>query len=578
MTIVYNWNMLLKGKDSINCSGNSFAVQHMPNINKVLYNVDQTTDTLPEERRVARKNIGYHELVGRANDSSIDETTRIAPLNNNGYVPAEYLPPYVDDVVEGYYHNGKFYKESTHTTEISGESDKIYVDISDPSKGVGYRWTGSAFILISGQDTFSFVKIGNKTISADQVMDTLEIASDTGIKLTVDETNDKFTIGHENAIQSGTIGNKGDQSGQVSINVPWADYDAQGHITGKGTQRVDIAEATTGNKGLVQLTNTVGNDDSQAITPKGVSTGIQNAIGALDGNITGSPGESNTLTAFSETDGVVNATFGPIKINANQVTAGTLPVSRGGTGQTNETNIVNKTIQAGLGDGDADVTDNTDIITSHVDGYDESARPGLFRRKATYLWNYIKSKLGIVSGKGGSFNPVYFDSDGVAQACDPKASVPYIDMSQYDHAQSLTATYIRGQTVVSWVPWTSGRREISVSSAEDVEDAIVNHGLLTEIEDYYHALGVIPYVCVPGTRIYCYESEYMTAEYGTVIMVCVGFEHKPGLGYNVMHTIRFGRSGGPGTTQYVYKHTTTKLYDMDISGTYDNSPNTVYFL
>ena len=72
----------------------------------------------------------------------------VAQLDANGKVPSSQLPSFVDDVVEGYYNasDGKFYKESTYTTEITGETGKIYVSL-DTNKT--YRWSGSAFVEIS---------------------------------------------------------------------------------------------------------------------------------------------------------------------------------------------------------------------------------------------------------------------------------------------------------------------------------------------------------------------------------------------------------------------------------------------
>lgn len=70
----------------------------------------------------------------------------LAELDADGKVPSAQLPSYVDDVIEGYLYNGKFYKESAHTTAISGEGGKIYVDLST---GVTYRWSGSTFVEIS---------------------------------------------------------------------------------------------------------------------------------------------------------------------------------------------------------------------------------------------------------------------------------------------------------------------------------------------------------------------------------------------------------------------------------------------
>ena len=67
----------------------------------------------------------------------------------NGLVRADQLPSYVDDVIEGYFHTDlKFYKEAAHTTAITGETGKIYVDIgSTPAKT--YRYSGSAYVEIN---------------------------------------------------------------------------------------------------------------------------------------------------------------------------------------------------------------------------------------------------------------------------------------------------------------------------------------------------------------------------------------------------------------------------------------------
>lgn len=70
----------------------------------------------------------------------------VAELGADGKVPSTQLPSYVDDVIEGYYYNNKFYKESTHTTEITGESGKIYVDLVTNKS---YRWSGTTYTEIA---------------------------------------------------------------------------------------------------------------------------------------------------------------------------------------------------------------------------------------------------------------------------------------------------------------------------------------------------------------------------------------------------------------------------------------------
>ena len=70
----------------------------------------------------------------------------VATLDANGKVPASQLPSYVDDVIEGYYHEGTFYEEATHTTAITPETGKIYIDLSTNKS---YRWGGSTMVEIA---------------------------------------------------------------------------------------------------------------------------------------------------------------------------------------------------------------------------------------------------------------------------------------------------------------------------------------------------------------------------------------------------------------------------------------------
>lgn len=78
-----------------------------------------------------------------------------------------------------------------------------------------------------------------------------------------------------------------------------------------------------------------------------------------------------------------------------------LSVAKGGTGQTTETNVIRETIQTGLVDkasATSDVTDATEIITTHATSGYTSSTKDLYRRPATKLWNYIKDKISSVLG------------------------------------------------------------------------------------------------------------------------------------------------------------------------------------
>ena len=110
------------------------------------------------------------ELGGKANASDFNtfknlkgQKNGLAELDSNGKVPSSQLPSYVDDVIEGYYYNSKFYKEESHTNEIAGESGKIYTDLGNNKT---YRWSGTTYTEISASlalgETSSTAYPGNK--------------------------------------------------------------------------------------------------------------------------------------------------------------------------------------------------------------------------------------------------------------------------------------------------------------------------------------------------------------------------------------------------------------------------------
>lgn len=109
--------------------------------------------------------------------SSIGIARGVAPLGNDSKVPAEFLPSYVDDVVDiqnfvadigslpnsGMTKGQKWYVESekkiyeaktdtTFETAYSPETDKIYVKITDNST---WRWSGTTWVSLSQDITFA---------------------------------------------------------------------------------------------------------------------------------------------------------------------------------------------------------------------------------------------------------------------------------------------------------------------------------------------------------------------------------------------------------------------------------------
>ena len=223
--------------------------------------------------------LGYTPI----NPSTKGAANGVATLDETGKVPSSQLPSYVDDVIEGYYYNSKFYKESSHTTEITGEAGKIYVDLTSGSNSV-YRWSGSAFAAIP---------IGL----------TLGTTSSTAYRGDYGNTAYSHASSKGSAFSSGLY--------KITTN-------AEGHVTAAtAVQKSDITGlGIPGSDTTYTFDGTYNASTNKAAT---VST-VTNAIGALDGNLNGtSAGSGKTLTAFSQTDGKVNATFGNISITKSQV-------------------------------------------------------------------------------------------------------------------------------------------------------------------------------------------------------------------------------------------------------------------
>lgn len=148
---------------------------------------------------------------------------------------------------------------------------------------------------------FANVKVGDTTVAADASEDTLELVAGSGITLTPDATNDKVTIAHTNSLTAGTIGSSSASSG-VSLAVPYATYDANGHITGKGTHTHTVPTATTSESGVTTLQNTIGATETtsnKAATPKAV----RDAINALDVDSVG--GDGKYIKSIGETNGKI---------------------------------------------------------------------------------------------------------------------------------------------------------------------------------------------------------------------------------------------------------------------------------
>lgn len=85
----------------------------------------------------------YKEDDGSWTDVKIHN---VPTLGSDGKIPANQLPSFVDDVVEGYFKSPDFFSDADKKNKINPETGKIYVDLTTNKT---YRWSGSIYVEIS---------------------------------------------------------------------------------------------------------------------------------------------------------------------------------------------------------------------------------------------------------------------------------------------------------------------------------------------------------------------------------------------------------------------------------------------
>jgi hypothetical protein len=205
----------------------------------------------------------------------------VAPLNASSKIDESYLPSYVDDVIEGYYYNNKFWKESIHVTEIAGEAGKIYVDLSTDKT---YRYSGSTYVEISSGTTVSVVrnltsgtKVGTITVNGTGT----DLYAPTPPSKVSELSNDSgFISGISAADVSTALGytpyNSTNPNGYV--NAAGASAAAPVQSVNSKTGAVTLSAADVGalpsNTTIPTVTNTYSSSGTDAISGKGVYAAI----------------------------------------------------------------------------------------------------------------------------------------------------------------------------------------------------------------------------------------------------------------------------------------------------------------
>ena len=228
--------------------------------------VDTTSGGTSSSVNLITSGAVYAGLATKLDTTLKGTNNGLAELDANGLVLSSQLPSYVDDVIEGYYYNSKFYKESAHTTEIPGETGKIYVDLVSEKT---YRWSGSAFVVIS--ETLALGETSSTAYRGDRGKTAYNHAIDAS-RLTTAKTSGLYKIATttEGHVASAIAVEKADIT---ALGIPGQDttYESKSAASG-GT---DVSLVTTGEKYI--WNNKI---DSSALTNYVTNTDYGNGITA----------------------------------------------------------------------------------------------------------------------------------------------------------------------------------------------------------------------------------------------------------------------------------------------------------
>ena len=156
------------------------------------------------------------------------------------------------------------------------------------------------------------------------------------------------TFNHSNSVTAGTIGSSSTTSGNT-VTVPWASYDAQGHITSAGTKTHTINTATSSSTGVVRPDNDTIVIDDGVISAVGKANAYFATVLSVSGSSVTVSASGSTQTAVrccicNVDDSVVILTMMDDQLAAI-ATVGGMPIYQGAYGavpmwyeQTLETN------------------------------------------------------------------------------------------------------------------------------------------------------------------------------------------------------------------------------------------------
>jgi hypothetical protein len=293
-------------------------------------NVSVVNDSHTHDGRYYTESEIDTKLDSKLNSSLKGAKSGLAELDANGLVPTSQLPSFVDDVIEGYLYSSKFYSDSAHTTAITGETGKIYVDLSTNKT---YRWSGSAFVTIS--DTIALGETSSTAYRGDRGKTAYDHSQSTHARTDATKTAASTT------------------NGNILINdTETTVYTHPSGTNPHGTTKSDVGLGNVGNFKAVSTVASQGlstTEQTNARTNiglnKAIISGSQTTTSTTDGGsnvytFTDASGSTSTLTVKNGSKGSTGST-GATGTSISSVTQTTTSTADAGT------NVITVTLSDG---------------------------------------------------------------------------------------------------------------------------------------------------------------------------------------------------------------------------------------
>lgn len=258
-----------------------------------------------------------HDGAYQAKGSYLTGTTNYAGSSSQGgaATSANKLNTDAGSATNPIYFSGGVPTALSYTIEKSVPSNAVFTDTKVTAVGNHYTPsatsadTKSATASSTSELNWGSAVVTGVTLSGDAKGHITSVALASG-KLKTPVTGVTLASGTNNGTVKLTV------NGSSTDNIAVKGLSSMAYqATSSYSSATEVNTALSGKQNTLTFDGTYNASTNKAAT---VST-VTNAIGALDASLTGSAGAGKTLTAFSQTNGKVTATFGNISITKSQV-------------------------------------------------------------------------------------------------------------------------------------------------------------------------------------------------------------------------------------------------------------------